>query len=151
VSELPFVIYVFLGIILFGGLGIWTELLKYILADKPDVAGLITAIMTFFPALVGATSIQLILAASEDKVMISFALLILCCFLTAAILLPFFSSAHPTAVLAIAALLSLGAVWVWWFTNSEDPTYRKKPQTDAAAGGSVEKPVSGDLSGFQVS
>jgi hypothetical protein len=151
VHELPFVIYVFLGIILFGGLGIWTELLKYFLSDKPDLSGLITAIMTFFPTLVGATSIQLILAASEDKVMVSFALLILCCFLTAAILLPFFSSSYPCAVLCVAALLSLGAVWVWWFTNSEDPTYRKKPRTDAATGGSVNKPVSGDLTGFQVS
>jgi hypothetical protein len=39
-SELPFLIYVFLGIILFGGLGIWTELLKYILSDRTDLTGL---------------------------------------------------------------------------------------------------------------
>ena len=150
-SELPFLIYVFLAIILFGGLGIWTELLKYMLSDCPDLTGLITAIMTFFPTLVGATSIQLILKAADDKIMVSFALLILCCFLTAAILLPFFSPAHPGAALVIAALLSVGAVWVWWFTNSEDPTFRKKQPPDAPTGGPVDKPMSGDLTGFQVS
>jgi hypothetical protein len=149
-KELPFIIYVFLAIILFGGLGIWTELLRITLSDTPNLTTLITAVMTFFPAMIGATSIQLILASSEDKVMVSFALLILCCFLTAAILLPFFSGTHPVLVLVLASLLSVIAVWVWWITNSEDPTYRKKSAPDAASGGPTSRPLTGSVAGFEV-
>jgi hypothetical protein len=52
-GDVPFVFYVFLGIVIFGGLGIWVELLKILISTKPaELAGLITAVNTFFPALI---------------------------------------------------------------------------------------------------
>ena len=151
VKAVPFVIYIFLGIVSFGGLGIWTEVLKIIISDKPpEIAGLLTAVMTFFPTLIGSTAIQLVLASSQNKIMMSFALFILFVFLAIVILLPFFSSSHPCGVLVIASLASLCGIWTWWFTNSTDPTYRHRVPIDAPAGGPTDSPLKGNLSGFQV-
>ena len=151
VRAVPFVIYVILGIVLFGGLGIWTEILKIIISDKPvEIAGLLTAVMTFFPTLIGSSCIQLVLASSRNKIMMSFALLILFVFLAVAILLPFFSTTHPCAVLAVALFSSLCGIWTWWFTNSADPTFRHKVPIDAPSGGPTGNPLKGNLSGFQV-
>ena len=151
VKAVPFVIYIFLGIVLFGGLGIWTEILKIIISDKPtEIAGLLTAVMTFFPTLIGSTAIQLVLASSQNKILLSFALFILFVFLALAILLPFFSSAHPGAVLTVASIASLCGIWTWWFTNSTDPTFRHQVPIDAPSGGPTDNPLKGNLSGFQV-
>jgi hypothetical protein len=151
VKAVPFVIYIFLGIVLFGGLGIWTELLKILISDKPlDLAGLLTAVMTFFPTLIGSTAIQLVLASFQNKILQSFALFILFVFLAVAILLPFFSSDHPVAVLTIASIASLCAIWTWWFTNSAEPTFRHMVPIDAPSGGPAANPLKGNLSGFKV-
>lgn len=151
VKAVPFVVYIFLGIVLFGGLGIWTEILKIIIAAKPPgIAGLLTAVMTFFPTLIGSTAIQLVLASSQNKILMSFALFILFVFLAVAILLPFFSSSHPRGVLVIASIASICGIWTWWFTNSTDPTYRHKVPIDAPSGGPTDNPLKGNLSGFQV-
>ena len=151
VKAVPFVVYIFLGIVLFGGLGIWTEILKIIISDKPtEIGGLLTAVMTFFPTLIGSTAIQLVLASTHNKILMSFALFILFVFLAVAILLPFFSASHPYWVLVVASLASLCGIWTWWFTNSTDPTFRHRVPIDAPAGGAPDNPLMGNLSGFQV-
>ncbi|PBB14194.1 hypothetical protein CK231_10780 [Mesorhizobium loti] len=151
VKAVPFVIYILLGIVLFGGLGIWTEALKVIISDRPpELAGLLTAVMTFFPTLIGSTAIQLVLASSQNKILMSFALFILFVFLAVAILLPFFSASHPWTVLTIASIASVCAIWTWWFTNSTDPIYRHRVPIDAPSGGPTNNPLKGNLSGFQV-
>lgn len=151
-KNVPFVIYVFLGPFLFGGLGIWVELVKLVIAkDMVEYGSLITAIITFFPALGCSTALQLVLASAgkNDKVLISFALLMLFVFLAPAVLLQFFSAEHPGMVLLISTLCSLGAVWLWWITNGSDPTYMA-PEPDAATGGAVGRPLPGNLNGFDV-
>ena len=151
IKNAPFVIYVFLATVMFGGLGIWIEVLKIAISKTPvDFSGLITSIITFFPTLIGPTSLQLVLlsASKSDKILISFSLLIFCVFLAFAILLPFFSSTHPVAVLVLGIACSICAVWVWWFTNGDDPTYKKMPPPDSATGGSTDRKLPGDLSGF---
>lgn len=153
VRELPFVVYVFTGILLFGGLGVWVEILKIILAGSPvEFAGLITAVVTFFPALIGSTTLQLVLGSVNggDKVMVSFALLMMCVFLTFAILLPFFSGTHPIGVLGCGIACSAFAIWTWWITNGDDPDFKKVVKPDAATGGNPQRQLPGDLNGFQV-
>ncbi len=77
-SNVPFVFYVVLAILCLGGLGIWVELVKTALDSPPkNFDGVLTALSTFFPALIGSASLQLILASTgnSDKVLVSFALL----------------------------------------------------------------------------
>lgn len=153
VDKFPFVVHVVLAIVIFGALGVWVEVLKIVISTQPaDFSGLITAIITFFPALIGSTALQLILssASKNDKIVISFGLLVLCVFVAAAILLPFFSTRHPLRVLTLGVICSVCAIWVWWITNADDQTYMKMPRADAATGGDVGRQLQGDLKGFEV-
>ncbi len=149
-SSIPFLVYVLIAIVLFGGLGIWAELLRMIVTDKFELSGLITAIITFFPTLIGTTTLQLILASSNrgEKVMTAFAILILFLFLVAAILLPFFRSTHPEHVLAIGIGCSLASIWVWWMTNGLDQTFHSN-RPDDASGGDTSREPQGNLKGIK--
>jgi len=153
IGDPNFVFYVFLAIVLFGGLGIWVELLKYSITNQSQtLEGTITAIITFFPSLVGAATLQLVLSSmnKQDKTMATFGLVALCTFMVFALLLPFFSASHPLRVLTLGAICSLAAVWTWWITNGSDPTFRKLPRPDAATGGTTERSLAGNLDGFKV-
>ena len=150
-KNVPFVFYVFLGPFLFGGLGVWVEIVKLTISTTPaEYSSLITAISTFYPALGCSTALQLVLASASknDRVLISFALMMLFAVLAPAILLQFFSTLHPKIVLELSLLCSICAVWLWWMTNGGDPTYMM-PAPDAATGGQVDRKLPGDLSEYQ--
>lgn len=153
IRELPFVIYCVLAIIGFAGLGIWVEAFKYATTPgTPLLSGVVAAVLTYFPTLAGPAALQLVLASASknDKIVMSFALLILCVLAAVALVLPHFSIDHPYRVLAGGALCSLCAVWVWWITNGDDETYKKKPPEDAATGGDTGRSLPGTLEGYEV-
>jgi hypothetical protein len=146
-------LYVILANILFGCLGIWIEVVKTITAPTTaELAGIITAVIAFFPTLMGSTTLQLVLASAKrnDMIFVSFGLLVLCVSTAAAILLAIFSAAHPVAVLAIGITCSVGSIWMWWIANGGDPIYKSKsPPPDAPTGGDPSRSLGGDLSGYQ--
>jgi hypothetical protein len=143
-------VYFFVGVVGFGGLGIWIEWVKY---EKSyagaELSGLITAVLTFFPALVGSTSIQWIFAITTpdrtDKTIVAFALFSFSLFMMAAILLAVFTECHEATVLSIGILCSAIAAWVWCLSASDDETYKRKPRPDAATGGSTNRDLPGSL------
>jgi hypothetical protein len=152
-KDVPFVIYFITSILLFGGLGIWVELVKLTLSkSQPDYASLITAISTFYPALIASSSLQLILASANksDKIFISFGLFNLCFFGLSSILLGTFSKQYPVIVMLLAVVFSLLAAWIWWVTNCDDPTFKKIQKIDAATGGDPNRNLTGDYSGYDV-
>ena len=168
-KHVPFVFYLVVAVIVFGGLGIWVELVKLLLASPPaaqpsampgatlapagpDISSLITALVTYFPALIGSAALQFSLALIKrtDKTLISFALFILVTSSAAAILLSIFSAAHSGGVLCLGVLLCIGAVWVWVIANADDDTFRRVPsKVDAASGGDPDRELPGSLSGYQ--
>ena len=153
IHNAPFVFYCVLGVAIFGGLGVWAEVVKIAIAETSvGLAGLITAIITFYPALAGSTTIHLVYASvnRNDKVLLSFGLLLLCLFPISALLLSLFSGHYPIVVLVLGTMFSLGVVWVWWITYCDDATYKQMPAPDAATGGDPERSLSGDLSDFEV-
>ncbi|MBR1285361.1 hypothetical protein JQ597_25250 [Bradyrhizobium sp. AUGA SZCCT0177] len=164
----PFVFYVLTGVVLFGGLGIWVELAKLLLANGTAPVGvgtesvlpvhsklepLVTAVITFFSTLAGASTIQLNYSSYEgtNKAIGSFALLLMCCFAALALLLALLGSSQPRIVLLLGAICSLAAVWVWWITNGDEPTFREITPKDAeaAVGGNPERELPGTLEGFE--
>ena len=152
-GDVPFILYFALATVIFGGLGIWAELVKVLLAEKPvGLGGLTTAMITFYPALAGSTALQLVLISvgKSDKVLISFALLLLCLFPITAVLLSLVSNSHPVFVLVAGIVLWFGVMWLWWITNCDDVTYKQTAAPDAATGGNPSRPLSGDLTGFSV-
>lgn len=150
--NVPFVFYAILAIICLGGLGIWVELVKTEISNNPlNYEGVLTATSTFFPALIGSASLQLILTSTgnSDKVLVSFALLV--CFLSffGVVLISVFYSLHPSWSFNTAILFAAFSVWFWWFTNGEDLTYQSIP-IDAATGGDTNRMLRGNLNEFKV-
>lgn len=150
-AHVPFVFYVVLAIIGLGCLGIWVELIK--LALSPGTGnweGVLTALATFFPALIGASSHHLILAStgSGNKVLVSFGYVAGFAAFGGAALIAIFHRMLPDLSFWAAVVFALAAIWLWWFTNGDDPTY-KSARIDAASGGDTERALKGDTRGFR--
>lgn len=153
ISNPPFVFFFIPGVVIFGGLGIWAEVVKIAITESSaGLAGLITAIITFYPALGGSTTIQLVFASfnEKDKTLLSLGVFLLCLFPISALLLSLFSGRYPISVLVLGIILSLSVVWVWWITNCDDVTYKQMSTPDAATGGDPERSLSGDLTDFKI-
>lgn len=112
--------------------------------------GVFTALATFFPALIGSSSLQLILDSTgkSDKVLVSFGILVSFIALAAAVLISVFHQLLPCVTFGFSIFFALLAVWLWWFTNGDDPTY-KSVSIDAPSGGDPKRKPKGDTSGFR--
>lgn len=156
-SEFPksftFFAYVVAGVIMLGGLGVWTELLKLTYAaPNPDgLDGVFTAVATYYPAVAGTASFQLLLIASGkvDRVLTGFGILVIAVSITAAMSLTFLRAAFPTFCLVAAVVLAIFSIWIWIVTNADDPIYKSVP-VDAPSGGPTSRDPKGDLSDFKV-
>ena len=144
-SHFPFVVYVVVAIIGLGCLGIWVELIK--LAWSPELnnySGVLTALATFFPALIGSSSLQLILTSTDrsDKVFVAFGCFVMFVAFGAVVLITLFHTYLPLLTTWSCVLFAFLAVWLWWFTNGDDPTY-KTTAVDAASGGDPSRAPKG--------
>jgi putative Ca2+/H+ antiporter (TMEM165/GDT1 family) len=146
-SHAPFVFYVLLAILGLGCLGIWVELIKVALSTgQPSYDGVLTALATFFPAMIGSSSLQLILCSTEnrDKVLVSFGYFVSIVAFAAVVLISVLHPLLPGTTFWASVIFAVIAVWLWWFTNGDDPTYKSAP-FDAASGGNVGRKLKGDI------
>lgn len=152
-NDFTFFVYLLLAIFVFGGLGIWVELFKPLISSKAiELSSLTIALITYFPAQIGSTGLQLVLSSHDkrDKLMMSFGIFVFVVFMLASIALSLLSAQHPTMVLTLSSLCAILAVWLWWVTNSVDSTYRKGPTPDAPTGGEPNRSLPGTLDNFTV-
>lgn len=154
ISHFSFVAYFLLAVFAVGGTGVWLELYSYLFLLPKDsindssLVPLRTAVITFFPALAGAASLQLIWAEDNQKFLRAFAVLILF-FLTivALAIAPTAALSHSTALI-IGVVSSVIALWTWWIANAKQqdlldpdaPLGKKDPEAELA----------GNLNGFKV-
>lgn len=147
--HVSFVIYFLVAVVIFGGMGIWTELRSYFVfvpTEKTPCATLEsvrTAIITFFPALAGSAGMQLIWAENKDRSLRAFAFFIvtilgLVIFLTAPA-----SVSDPIAITAGTAASAV-ALWTWWIANANQKELLDPINPDAATG---PEDLTGDLPG----
>ena len=149
-ADAPFVIYVLLAIIGLGCLGIWVELIKMFFAQGTHrYDGVFTALSTFYPALVGSAAFQLILSSTGrgDKTLVSFGFFVSVISFASVVLISIFYNYSPVICLLASVFLACFAVWLWCFTNGDDPTYKSAP-VDAASGGDPSKALKGSTNGF---
>ena len=147
-----FVSYFVSAIVLFGGFGIWVELVELALSENADsYDGLYRAIATFYPALIGSASFHLLLIATEksDKDMMAFAVVVLLLAATFAILLSIFHDQYPIARFFGVTLLASFSIWLWSITDADNPIY-KAVLVDTPSGGSTLRDLKGDTSEFKV-
>lgn len=149
VGHVTFWVYLFLGVVLCSGLGVWFEVIRYMYAAegaKPDA--ILVALLTFFPALVGSSTLQMVFA-SEAKGLRAFALFLAVLFALAACWLAFGRPSDFTVAMRWALFFSTAAIWIWWIANGGDPSFRDNIPNNAPIGGDTSTPLSGSLDGFK--
>ena len=149
IRHATFWFYIALGVVLFGGAGIWLEIIKYIYGSSgSNSASILTALVTFFPALIGSSSLQLVfqdttkpLKAASMTWIIFFSILAIWLTLDHDILK---SVAFPCAIIAF-----FSALWTWWLANADDTTFRDLLDPDGPVGGRTDQTLAGDLTDFK--
>ena len=148
-KHVTFWVYLLLGVVLCSGLGVWFEVIRYVYAAndaKPD--SILVALLTFFPALVGSSSLQMVFG-SEMKGLRAFALLLAVIFALGASWLAFGRPTDFYVAMDCAIGFSAAAVWIWWIANGADPSFRDNIPLNAPIGGDTSTPLSGSLDGFK--
>lgn len=155
-SDLTFVFYLIFGVIIFSGFGVVVEILKYWFTGNPfdmvSGSGIRAAIAVFYPALIGAASLQLVLEAAKksDSLMVVFAIASLLIMIGFAGILGVqdFRQESPVQVFVFSILLSVFGLWIWTVANADNPDLKTKPRSDDAVGGDVDRKLGGSTEGF---
>ena len=151
-TQVTFVLYFFSAIVVFGGFGIWVEVVELNLLENADSYDrLYRAIATFYPALIGSASFHLLLIAAgqSDRIMTAFGFAVLSFALLFAILLSIFHYQYPIARFFGVTLLAIFSIWLWSIADADNPIYQTV-SADTPSGGSLTRDLKGDTSEFKV-
>ena len=149
----------FLGaIVVLGGLGIWLEILIWteVLKFRPpvgegNVGRVFAAMVTYYPAIVGASAFHLTLVGAEksDKIIITFAWLVFSILLVSSFLVRLLHDMQLEWRMVIALFSICVSLWFWTIANADNVAFKSTP-TDAASGGATSRKLKGDLRDFEV-
>lgn len=135
------------GVVFFGALGVWFELIE--LFGPPDPkspdSSLRIALLGTFPAILGPACMQ-ILWSEAAKFLKTLSMLVLLTTLAAAV---YFARPVISDAMAVKAYgwLTAGAMLVWWIANANNTELHDN--IDAPTGGDTNKQLSGSLAGFK--
>lgn len=142
----PSFLWYFLGgVVLFGGLGVWFELIDLFGQHSPNPdAPLRTALLSTFPAILGPACMQ-IMWSDAAKYLKTFATAVLIGGIALAIVYARPIVADATAVHAYS-WLTAASMLVWWLANAYQKEFH---DIDAPTGGNPDRQLPGDLSGLK--
>jgi len=148
-GHVTFGLYFFIGVVVFGGLGFWYECARLWNNPAAGPSAMLTSLVTFFPALVGSTSIQMIFEEDENRRMRAFAVTYLIVFALLATALTFLERIPTWVSFVVSGAASLAALWIWWVANAKNPAFRDEVNDETPLGGSVAQTPAGTLDGFK--
>jgi hypothetical protein len=155
ISPIPhfsFWVFVLLGVIVFGGVPVWVELLRFTIGGRSAVRldSLITAVDAYFPAVGCAAAVQLAFSEDTKKYVVSFGYLVTVFFAVACILMILLEQTFTAGTAWLSRMvLCLLAILMWWIANGLDPTFQDTLDVEAPLGGSTSSPLDGNTIGFQ--
>jgi len=145
-KHAPFQMAFWIGVVLFGGLGIWFEvynLIKALIlgsAEQELWRPLRIAVAGFFPAIIGATSLQMVF---EDEIKAHRGAAVCAALMFLLLLFPTTDRDIPDGFgIALGTVLSCVSLWIWCAANGLSASYRQSP--DAPVG---DKPLDDPLAG----
>lgn len=140
-----FIGFFLVSILIFGGLGIWVEIIRAILRPVFDPEGILLAINVFYPSVGFAAAAQLHMNKKLPKYLTGLALLMQVVFVGSCIILQLAWN-YPVFSLIAETLISIGALWAWWIVNATNQELREdEPDVPSAAG--PADPTGSTLSG----
>lgn len=155
VGQFTYWTHLIIGVCFYGAIGVWTEVLRrYVLAVETDNANILLAMHSTYPAIIGATAMQLLLNNGQLTYVRAFAQLISTIFFSvAAVSILAANNISEALSFQIALLGNVCAILFWWIANARDEGL-KDPANDAltSVGGPVpdEGPDLAPMSGRSV-
>lgn len=141
-----FVFWVYFAVVVvLGGLGFWLELTQ----RQRDWNNAYTSLVTFFPALIGSSCVQMVFETGNRR-MQAFAVLSLFFALIAGTGL--ISAERPASlcVWVTAIVMCVFSLWVWWIANADNTALHDGPTPDAPVGGDPYGPLAGGYGEVEV-
>lgn len=140
-GQLSFWAFLLLAIIGAGGYGVWVELYRWNNTHNANLSGVIQAIFTYYPALVGASIFQLIFH-SDKFVRSGFTFIGVSIFLITFFVFPSPGSINKFTLVG-GIILALISIFIWWIANGHDGTYHDNPNPNSSTGGDTKNPLPG--------
>ncbi|MDK1389671.1 hypothetical protein QN224_30370 [Sinorhizobium sp. 8-89] len=149
-GHFTFWVYLFVGIVFFGGFGVWYEVIPFWFSRPGSTsAGIYTALLTFFPALAGSSALQLLFAEGQ-KPLKAFSVAYAVVFIALAVWLGFAKPSNPIIAFTGATIGALLAILMWWLTSGNDPAFNDAIDDRSTLGADPKSTPKGDLNGFEV-
>lgn len=134
----------FLLNIAFSGWAIWLELLAiHLQLPAHDAASLQGALVTFFPAVIGVTFVQVLLEQHEDRRILAASTTWLVATLASAGYLSFVPAEAVWGRMLLLGSLCAASMWFWVAANADAAIFQDDPA--AAIGGDPNADLSGGL------
>ena len=149
IGHFVFWVYLIIGVIFFGGLGIWLEFYLFLYNPTATSTALRSALLTYFPALIGSISLQMIFEQPQNRRLMGFAVIYAFIFLGLAFFLILKPQLSEYVTFPVSIFCCLAAVWIWWIANALNPAFRDNINIEAPLGGPPSASTKGDLKDYQ--
>lgn len=147
IGHVSFWTYLLIAIVGAGAVGVWVEIVRWMLSPKNEASGILTAIYTYFPAIAAGAALQLQMDA-QDKPIRSFS--IFCTALAGVLVLPHSLGLVESSGAFVIGLFGTGfAIWLWWIANGCNPSFLDSNPTDSLGDNPSAAPA-GNTGGFTV-
>ncbi len=141
--------FLFRGFVGFGGLAIWIEVLKLLVADHTTSEGVRLALLTYYPAVGCAASLQIAVYEETRAYLREFGNTASFLLISACAISFYLESKYPIGVLVVGILLSCFSVLLAWIAIGLDKPF-DEPDPDVAVGGNTSVPLAGNSEGFDL-
>ena len=133
--------HLLIGVCFYGSIGIWAELLRrYLLRAEEGYGNILLAMHATYPAIIGATAMQLLLNKDEETYIRSLAQLVSTVFFTMAAVCVVAADKIGEPFSFRLGIIGLGAaVLFWWVANALDEGL-KDVDPSASTGGPLPAP-----------
>ncbi|WP_156419520.1 hypothetical protein [Aureimonas sp. AU12] len=140
------------AVCILGGIGIISELLKYYYTgSSSNASGIYASLATFFPALIGASVMQMMFEQTVNRRLQAISFIFLMVTFGFAVYLNGFAAHSSKLSWFSVVVFCIFSLWVWWISNADNAGLYDEPSIDAPTGGvDPGADLQGDTSGFQL-
>ena len=151
ISNPTLVFFSVAAILLIGNLSFWIEVYNFFGkgSSYPSLAAMVSALITFFPAVAVPACMQLHLSNNDSRSAKALSHLIIIIITASAFLintLP--KTLNNVWVLLASIILTFISYLIWLVINADNPDF-SEPDPETPVGGSVDVKMSGSLEGLQ--
>lgn len=139
VSNVTYWTHLVMGVCFYGAIGVWTEVLRrFVLDAEASNANILLAMHSTYPAIIGATAMQLLLRKEQKSYLRSFAQLVSTIFfLLAAVCILAAAKWTEQTSFELALFGNLCAVIFWWIANARDEGLQDRLDSKDSVGGEL--------------